>query len=233
MDKHFAQQLLNKVRDDYNTIAQDFSRTRQNPWLEIEFLFAENIEKNDKVLDLGCGNGRYVDFIKKNKGQYYGLDNSEQLIKIAKQKYPQEDFQVGDALGLPFEDNFFDKIYSIAVLHHIPSKEFRLEFLQESKRVLKNGGIFVLTVWKPKDKQERGLGLVFFLKKIFGLSKLDFRDVVEPWFGNNEGERYFHCFVKVELIRLLQQAGFEILKSGVIKNEKGNRQNLYFVLKKL
>ncbi|MDD5433226.1 MAG: hypothetical protein PHE77_01005, partial [Candidatus Pacebacteria bacterium] len=64
-------------------------------------------------------------------------------------------------------------------------------------------------------------------------------DVIGQWFGKaelssgkNKGERYFHCFTKKELIRLVQQAGFEVKESGIIQNEKGNRQNLYIVAKK-
>ncbi|MEK7104199.1 MAG: methyltransferase domain-containing protein [Patescibacteria group bacterium] len=232
MKKDFAVHILNKVRDDYNYIAPDFSSTRVNVWPEIAVLF-DYIKKSDKVLDLGCGNGRFVDIIKEKGGEYFGTDVSENLINIAKENYPHESFQTTESLKLPFSDNCFDIIYSIAVLHHIPSKDFRLEFLQEAKRVLKLGGLFVLTVWKPKDKQERFLKAKFLLKKIFGLARgLDFGDVVEPWFGNNKGERYFHCFIEAELTKLLRQTGFEILKSGIIKNEKGNRENLYIIAKK-
>jgi len=230
MDKHFAQQLLNKVRDDYNTIAQDFSRTRQNPWPETEFLFVGNIQKNDRVLDLGCGNGRYMDFIKKNRGQYFGIDNSEELIKIAKQKYPQDNFQIGDALALPFENDFFDKIYSIAVLHHIPSKESRIKFLQEAKRVLNPNGLFIVTAWRFQSKEEVVLILKQTLKKIFGLSKLGWGDFLEPW--GKKLDRYYHVFTGRSLKKICKQAGFEISKSGIIQNEKGNRQNLYLVARK-
>lgn len=223
MRKDFAQHILDKVRDDYNHIAPDFANTRVNIWPEIAVLF-DYIRKNDKVLDLGCGNGRFVNIIKERGGEYFGTDVSFGLIDIAKKNYPNDSFQATEPLKLPFGDNYFDVIYSIAVLHHIPSKDFRLEFLQEARRVLKAGGIFVLTVWKPKDKHWG----------IFGLLRgMDFGDVIEKWFGNNKGERYFHCFTEVELTRLLRQADFEILKSGIIQNEKGNRQNLFVVLKKL
>ncbi len=230
MRKDFALHILNKVRDDYNHIAPDFANTRVNIWSEIAVLF-DYIKKGDNVLDLGCGNGRFVNIIKEKGGEYFGTDVSENLINIAKQNHPNENFQITQPLKLPFSDNYFDIVYSIAVLHHIPSNDFRLEFLQEAKRVLKVGGLFVLTVWKPKDKHWG----------IFGLSRgLDFRDVIDPWFGkaelssgNNKGERYFHCFSEKELANLAKEAGFEIIESGIIKNEKGNRQNLYFVVKKV
>ncbi|MDD5433225.1 MAG: class I SAM-dependent methyltransferase, partial [Candidatus Pacebacteria bacterium] len=170
MEKEFAAHILNKVRDDYNQIAPDFANTRVNIWPEIAVLF-DYIKKGDKVLDLGCGNGRFVNIIKEKGGEYFGTDVSVNLIDIAKKNYPNENFQATQPLKLPFADNYFDVIYSIAVLHHIPSREFRLEFLQEAKRVLKTGGIVALTAWRPKDKQEKFLKIKFLFKKFFGLAK--------------------------------------------------------------
>ena len=233
MDKNYAQYLLRKGVENYNLIAEEFSSKRQELWLEMEFLFNDYLVAGDKVLDLGCGNGRFFELFKDKNVDYLGVDSSEKLIGIASTKYPQAKFQLADALSLPFPNNQFDKIYSIAVLHHIPSKELRLSFLEEAKRVLKSGGSFVLTVWKPKDKGERFLKAKFLLKKVFGLAGgLDIGDVIEPWFGKNKGERYIHCFSEKELVVLAKQAGFEVKKSGLVKNEKGNRQNIYLVAQK-
>lgn len=229
MDKQTAQNILNKVRDDYNRIAEDFSNTRHRAWEEIGFLF-DYIQSGDKVLDSGCGNGRYLPWIKKKGGHYFGIDNSQELVKIAKSRYLSESFQVADVLALPFTDSFFDKIYSIAVLHHIPSKELRLKFFEEAKRTLKKDGLLVLTVWKFRRWQERLLLLKYNILRVLGKSKLEKNDLFLPW--QHKISRYYHFFSEAELKELAKQAGFEILKSGIIKNAKGNRQNLYIVAKK-
>lgn len=230
MRKEFAQHILDKVRDDYNHIAEDFSNTRHRAWEEIGFLF-DYIKSGDKVLDSGCGNGRYLPLIKEKNGQYFGIDNSEELIRIAKSRYLGENFQVADVLALPFEYNFFDIVYSIAVLHHIPSKELRLKFFEEAKRVLKKDGLLTLTVWKLKRWQERFLLLKYNILRVLGKSKLEKNDLFLLW--QNKIPRYYHFFSETELTGIVKQAGLEILKCGVIKNEKGNRQNLYIVLKKV
>lgn len=229
MDQQYAQYLLAKTKDDYNNIADDFSATRQNIWPEMKPLF-DYIKRGDKALDLGCGNGRCVEAIREKGGLYWGVDNSDNLIKIARNKYPNGKFLAADALDLPFENEFFNIIYSIAVLHHIPSKNLRRKFMSEAKRALKPGGFFILTVWKPKDKQEISLFLRHLMLKILSRSKMDFRDVSEPW--SDRAERYYHCFSIRELKGLAHETGWQIIKSGLIKNERGNRNNIYLVAKK-
>lgn len=232
MKKDFALHILNKVRDDYNHIAPDFASTRTQIWPEISFLF-DYIKSGDKVLDLGCGHGRYLLEIKKRGGVYFGIDNSKELIRIAKNKYPNENIQIADALNLPFESNFFDIVYSLAVLHHIPSVALREQFLQEAKRVVKPGGFVILTVWRPKNKAEKWIFWKFFLKKVFGYSQLDFGDVIEPWFGKNKGERYYHCFTKKELFRLAKKTGLKIEKIGTIGTNVKAHNNIYLIAQKI
>jgi len=230
MDKKYAEYLLQKTKQDYNQIAEDFSRTRQRIWEEIRFLFDDYLEKGDKVLDWGCGNGRYFEVLKDKNINYIGIDNSEKLIEIAKQKYPQVDFRIADDSEIPFPDGCFDKIYSIAVLHHIPSEEFRIKFLQEAKRVLKPNGLLIVTVWKFKSKKERRLLLKYTILKLLGKSKLDLGDILDPW--GKELDRYYHCFSKQDLKKLAQKAGLKVEKLGIARNERGNRNNFYLVAKK-
>ncbi|MDD5750637.1 MAG: class I SAM-dependent methyltransferase [Candidatus Pacebacteria bacterium] len=230
MNQDYARQLSDKVKSDYNRIAEDFSNTRHLVWQEIDFLF-DYIKPDDKVLDSGCGNGRYSPLIKARGGRYFGVDSSEELIKIAKSRYPAEDFQTADVLNLPFANDFFDKIYSIAVLHHIPSRELRLKFFSEAERALKKNGLLVLTVWKFKRWQERVLLLKYNILRALGKSKLERNDLFLPW--QNKIPRYYHFFNEQELRKLAGEAGFEIVKSGIVSNERGNRNNVFLVARKL
>jgi len=118
---------------------------------------------------------------------------------------------------LPFPNNFFDKIYSISVLQHIPSEEFRLQFLREIKRILRPGGLLILRVWDLwRRKKGRKLILRHTLLKITGKSKLDFKDIFLPW-KNSRGkiltQRYLHCFTKRELEKLIKKTGLKIKES--------------------
>ena len=230
MKKKYAKFLLEKTRKDYNQIVEDYARLRGRVWPEASFLFEKFITEGEKVLDLGCGYGRYFELIKERGADYFGVDNSQKMIEIAKERYPQAKFQVADALNLPFPDKLFDKVYSIAVLHHIPSEEFRLKFSKEAKRVLKQDGLLILTVWKFKTKKKLSLIFKYTILRLIGKSKLDWRDYFEPW--GKKIKRYYHCFSKKELTNLVKKAGFEILESGLIRNERGNRNNIYLIAKK-
>ncbi len=224
MKEKYAQFLLEKTIKDYNLIAKEFSRTRENIWPEMNFLFRDFLKKEDKVLDLGCGNGRWFEVFQKYKIHYVGIDGSEELIKIAKEKYPQATFKVSNVLNLPFQNNDFEKVYSIAVFHQIPSKNFRLQFLKEVKRVLKPGGFLILTVWRFHHKKTLLSLIKYTILKLLGKTDLDFGDVFYA-----RTKRYYHVFSKRELISLVRESGLEVQKIGIIKNQKGNRQNIYLI----
>lgn len=211
MDENFAQYLLEKTKNDYNLISQDFANSRHFTW-DIEKL-SQYIKERERILDLGCGNGRLIEILKEKKVEYYGVDFSEKLIEIAQKNYPHFHFQVANALNLPFSDNFFDKIFSIRVIAHIPSRDFRLQFLKEIKRVLKPEGLLILTtwyLWNLKFKRNFFLMLKNIFLKIIGKSKLDFGDAFIPW--QNKIWRYYHYFTKKELKKLVLKAGFKIEK---------------------
>lgn len=234
MDKVFARYLLEKTKKDYNLIAGEYSETRHFTW-DVESL-AQYAIPGEKILDLGCGNGRLLEVLKDKNIDYIGLDNSEKLIEIAKRNYlhppkfsvfvknevvsnegkiwrARAKFQVSDALDLPFSDNFFDKVFSTRVLPHIPSKEFQLQFLKGAKRVLKPGGLLILTAWYVYGlsiKRNFLLMLKNAFLKIVGKSELDFGDALIPW--NRKVMRYYHFFTKRELQNLAEESGFKIKK---------------------
>lgn len=229
MKKEYAKYLLEKTRNDYNAIASDFSSTRRFVWKGLEPLY-HYASSGDKVLDLGCGNGRLLQIFRDIDISYTGIDSSDKLIEIAKKTYPNSTFLVADALHLPFTTNNFDKIYSVAVLHHIPSENLRLEFLKGIKRVLHPGGSVILTVWDLWRGRGWKLNLKYGLLKILGLSKLDFKDVFVPW--RKKHKRYVHCFTKKELVKLVEKAGFKVRDVGFLEMKEGGERNIYIVAKK-
>jgi len=236
MDRKYAEYLLKKTKDDYNLIAEDFSRTRAGiPKVVEQKPLKDYILAGERILDLGCGNGRLYELFKDCSIDYYGVDFSEKLIEIAKNHYPKAKFQITDALNLPFPNNFFDKVLSVAVFHQIPSEEFRRRFLTEIKRVLKPEGYLILTVWYLwREKKVRKLIFKYTLSKLIGKSELDFKDIFLPW-KNSKGEikvqRYYHCFTKKELIKIFQDVNLKIKEIDLVKHPEGH-YNIFLVAEK-
>jgi ubiquinone/menaquinone biosynthesis C-methylase UbiE len=219
MNSKYAKKILDKTVLDYNSIADKYSRVREKNWKEFDFLFDKYLSSGDRVADLGCGNGRFYSSFKNKNVDYLGIDVSDKLIEIARKNYPEAKFEVSSVEKM--NDKSFDKVYSIAVLHHIPSYELRLNFLKEIKRILKDDGKLILTVWNLKEKLKQ--------RSIWDWFRLDRGDVFLPWYGSKD--TYFHCFNLEELIQLGKEAGFEVVNKGEILVGEKPYSNFYIVLK--
>jgi len=89
-----------------------------------------------RVLEIGCGIGRLM------KQNYYGIDISEKMIAMAKNKKPGSQFFVSNGRKIPFEKGYFDAVYCVLVFQHIPFDAVS-GYIKEAARVLKNEGKFI------------------------------------------------------------------------------------------
>ena len=236
MERKVAREILAKVKTDYKTIAREFSDTRAFVWPEMKLL-SERIKSGDRVIDVGCGNGRFLDALAKKGIDYTGVDNQEAFLEVARKKYPKHKFEKADLLDLPFPDGEFDVVVLIAVLQHIPSKEYRAQAIENASRVLKKGGLLLMTSWNFWQQQYIfKYPIKFSIKKIFGLTQLDFKDLYfKPW-NKGEVDRYYHAFTRGEVRRLLESFGLSIVKNEYyLKEEQTNfskARNIVTVAKK-
>ncbi|MDP2820998.1 MAG: class I SAM-dependent methyltransferase [bacterium] len=237
MKKEISENIIKKTKDFYDLISLDFDRTRSFNWQEISPFIDKFIKPGDKILDLGCGNGRLFDLLKEKNISYFGVDNSEQLIGIAEKKYGMAGakFLAVDILKLPFAENSFDAVVSLAVFHHIPSEQNRQIFFQQIKKVLKNKGILILTSWNLwENPKAKWLLFKYTLLKLLGKSDLDFFDIFYPW-KNSQGEivgnRYLHFFSPKKLEKIATKNGFDIIESGILPRSQ-KYSNIYLIARK-
>lgn len=109
-----------------------------------------------RVLDVGCGNGRHIIFFAEQGFNVYGIDISEEAIKIAKvwlsKKNLTAELLVSDIESLPFVDDYFDVIISFGVLDHITFSKAKSS-LDEIKRVLAPDGYVYITLRSTEDAE--------------------------------------------------------------------------------
>lgn len=97
--------------------------------------------QNKKVLDLGCGNGRYLELIHSVTANCFGVDQSLPQIQQGSKHLP---FIVSDGCFLPFPDHFFDYTISCWVWGTILDESKREKLFLEAQRVTKPGGSIIL-----------------------------------------------------------------------------------------
>ncbi|MCD4759326.1 methyltransferase domain-containing protein [archaeon] len=113
-------------------------------------LFKE--KKNQNILDVGAGTGRFSILLAKQGHNITCLDQSKEMLEILDKKSKQEGLNLslikGDALKLPFQDNIFDACVSIRVLWHFKNPE---KLLEEMIRVTKKDGIIIFDLLNKKS----------------------------------------------------------------------------------
>jgi len=101
-----------------------------------------NIKKSDKVLDIGCGPGAYLnDIQKKTKAQCYGIDIRKDQFKFNKNKKVK--LKYSDMENIKFPAKSFSKIFSLGTLEHTPRTD---KVFSEVSRLLKKNGKVYFTV---------------------------------------------------------------------------------------
>ncbi|MFW9829031.1 MAG: class I SAM-dependent methyltransferase [Candidatus Thorarchaeota archaeon] len=106
-------------------------------------LFLRLLPKNGKIIDAGCGLGKWVLFLTKKGYKVIGVDNNKIAIEKLKKFDSSIKLEAGDILNLDFPENFFDAYISMGVVEHF--EEGPLAVLKEAYRVLKPNGLIFLS----------------------------------------------------------------------------------------
>ncbi|MBK8551234.1 MAG: class I SAM-dependent methyltransferase [Ignavibacteria bacterium] len=138
-DKEFAQSYSNKI--EYNSHNALYERPATLSLLP-------NVT-GKKVLDAGCGPGKYSEWLVNKGADVTAIDYSDEMIKLAEEKVGISARVLKANLNLPLEqlkDEEFDVVISSMVIHYI--KDWQLLF-SEFNRVLKMNGVLVFSTDHP------------------------------------------------------------------------------------
>jgi ubiquinone/menaquinone biosynthesis C-methylase UbiE len=156
--------------------------------------FAGRDQRQLALLDIGCGTGRFLDFVKQAwpRLAVHGLDMSEAYIRHARRHLrgrSRVSFAVGKAEAIALPDNSQDAVTSIFLFHELPPK-VRRQALCEFARVLKPGGRLVLL-----DSLQRG-------------DRPDYDGMLEL-FPQNYHEPYYASYLDEDFAALTRDCGLD------------------------
>ena len=149
----------------------------------------EALPKKGTVLDIGCGEGQFCRKMRTRGLEPTGIDITERLIEVARERDPETDYYACDAAGLPFRANLFDAAVFYLSLIDVP--DFR-KAIKEAARILRPGGRLLIanlhahTTARPREWSGEGNNWVKDggARKHFAVDDISTeREIVSSWRG--------------------------------------------------
>jgi len=217
-------EINNLNQEFYKNHEESFSKSRDLNFWKGFFFVLKYIKSETNILDLGCGNGRFLQFLLEKSvdfKSYLGVDSTIEFIKQNKEKYQQGNFHTQDI----FEYENFQKIgsYNLVVIfgvtHHIASKEFRINWFKNLNHLVEKNGVLVLSFWK--------FDILKSYKFIPNFYKIEENDYFLGWKKDFSNLRFCHFYNLKEINEIKRT-----LKNFKVIQECEADSNTYIVLQK-
>jgi ubiquinone/menaquinone biosynthesis C-methylase UbiE len=133
----------------YDEIGTGYDATRQaDPYIASRIIHYLDVDDEGLYLDAACGTGNYTLAIaSQTKAVFHGIDESEHMIGIARNKSQAIQWSIGDIVSMPYEDNTFSGAMCILAIHHFKDLNGACD---ELFRVLSRGRLVIFTSHKKQ-----------------------------------------------------------------------------------
>ncbi len=238
MDGKIRRRLITLNRDFYTQFARTFAESRAQPQPGFQRLLEYVVQDNPRLLDVGCGEGRFGRFLLANvaEAQYTGVDFTDILLEYAQAGLVAVSNQRGTFLIRDLAEpdcldglGKFEVIVCLATLQHIPDEIQRGRLLTEMAAHLENSGRILMSNWQflTSDRQRR---------KILDWSEvglegedLEDNDFLLSWQRDGLGFRYVAYIDEEAIEGLALAAGLKIINQFRSDGREGNL-NLYTIM---
>lgn len=151
-----------KLRKYYNNIADIYTQKNQKFPTDKLDLFLSHVPSGRTILDVGCGPGIETNYMHERNHKATGLDESDEMIKIAKKCYTKVPFVQGNILDM---DNEFvcDSVWCNAVLMHYNKSDRAVIIHKKIFRYAKNVAGFVVPLQTKKRENRAHKDILFNL----------------------------------------------------------------------
>lgn len=216
-----------ELAKQYNAFAQKYSDVfaeNNQDSITAYFRFLNIPLKGKKVLDLGCGEGYDLSRVKLKEAQIFGIDSSEEMVKLAQKKNPEGEIRTASFDALPFPDLFFDVVISKWALQTSLDID---PVYQEIARVLKPGGYLIYLAVHPIRQfiEKRVAGKDYFKKEI----------VESPFFNNQfvvkEPSHTLNEYLSPLFFKLFSLEAYEEGNDSGAERINGDIYPSYFIVK--
>ena len=222
----------------FDQIAEDWGHKRKKPWQAFTTKITPwliDLEKTKHkfsrlFLDLGCGSGRHSDFFLQYSRRLIDVDASREMLRLNSSSSLKIHT---DMTALPFREDQFDAIFSIATLHHIPTALKRKHVVSEMTRMGVSNALMCVVVWRLYQKKFLPEMLSQLEQFTFASGEHEIGDVDIPWTvsGGSAGQnvkvlRFYHLFLIPEFRKLMSP--FQALQHGTLGN-RNEKTNFYFI----
>lgn len=246
-------------KKDYHVISRFYDRLmgekKYRVWASLiaEVADKHGLKKGDKCIDLCCGTGNITKILLETGFIPTGVDNSENMIELAREKFPENNFYLADARNydleagetFPFVVSFYDS------LNYILTDKDMLSVFKSTGKNLSPNGIFLfdmnprehVTVSqknKPRVFEEEDFYCIFRFGGEDRIWKIFMDFFVKQGDGSYRLYREEHverAYDKEDIYFLLEKSGFEVLEvrseNKIYEDELEHLSRLYFVARKL
>lgn len=236
MNPSVVEQLLAVNQRFYSALAQPFARSRAAPQPGFARLSAFWPQPCRRVLDVGCGEGRFGRFLAAHglNGEYVGVDFSAELLAIARQGLPHGVFHQRDLLDPACLADLgqFDAVACLATLQHIPGADNRQRLMRSLAERLTPTGRLLVSHWQFLASERQRRKVRPWAEIGLTAEAVESHDYLLAWDRGERGLRYVAWIGPEELARLAQAAGCRLLAEFYSDGREGNL-NLYGVMGRL